>query len=134
MERRNGRVLALITRDPATGGPLEVTRLENPESGVVIEGRFSLGWIGRLTPEQLDFVGLFLFNRGNVQKLAAELNISYNTARNRLDEIVTALGAPPEGTDQPSPPRRTGIDRREVLDLLAAGEISYEEAMRRLQE
>jgi len=43
----------LITRDPVNGGELIVTRLESPESGVVIKGAFSIGWIGRLTPEQL---------------------------------------------------------------------------------
>lgn len=112
----------LITRDPVTGGELIVTRLEAPESGVVIEGRFSLGWIGRLTRDQLDFVELLVKHRGNVQRLAAELDVAYNTARSRLDEIVTALGGTPENDGR--------VDRRAVLDRLAAKEISVEEAMR----
>ena len=33
----------LMTRDPLTGGELIVTRLEAPQSGLVIEGAFSLG-------------------------------------------------------------------------------------------
>src|SRR5215831_18126425 len=81
----------LITTDPVTGTPLIVTRLEGPQSGVVITGRFSLGWMGRLTPQQLDFVGQLVRYRGNIQKLAMELNVAYNTARNHLDEIVAAL-------------------------------------------
>ncbi|WP_376797061.1 DUF2089 domain-containing protein [Thermogemmatispora sp.] len=117
----------LITRDPVSGGELIVTRLECPESGVVIEGRFSLGWIGRLTPEQLDFVERLVKNRGNIQKLASELDIAYNTARNRLDEIVAALGGAPEPEPRPS------VDRRAILDRLAAREISVEEAMRLLR-
>jgi hypothetical protein len=52
---------------------------------------FTLGWMGRLTPDQLEFVGQLVRHRGNLQKLAAELQIAYNTARNRMDEIVTAL-------------------------------------------
>src|SRR5215831_2046094 len=84
----------LITRDPVTGGELIVTRLESPQSGLVIEGAFSLGWVGRLTPEQLEFVGQLVRNRGNVQKVAADLDIAYNTARNRLDDIVAALETP----------------------------------------
>ncbi len=115
----------LLTRDPVSGGELIVTRLECPESGVVIEGQFSLGWIGRLTPDQLEFVELLVKNRGNIQKLAAELEIAYNTARARLDEIVTALGGAPESDGRP--------DRRQVLDRLAAREISVEEAMRMLK-
>jgi hypothetical protein len=115
----------LITRDPVSGGELIVTRLECPESGVTIEGRFSLGWVGRLSREQYDFVELLVKNRGNVQKLAGELDISYNTARARLDEIVTALGGAPETEHRP--------DRRVVLDRLAAREISVEDAMRLLK-
>src|SRR5262249_12046032 len=94
---RNGSEVPLnplITRDPVTGGELIVTRLEAPLSGLVIEGAFSLGWVGRLTPEQLDFVGLLVRNRGNVQKVAADQNIAFKTARNRLDDIVAALEMP----------------------------------------
>jgi hypothetical protein len=112
----------LITRDPVSGGEMIVTRLECPESGVVIEGRFNLGWIGRLTREQLDFVELLVKHRGNVQRLAAEMDVAYNTARSRMDEIVAALGGTPENDGR--------VDRRSVLDRLAAKEISVEEAMR----
>jgi hypothetical protein len=105
-----------------SGDELIVTRLECPSSGVVIEGRFNLGWIGRLTREQLDFVEMLVKYRGNIQKLAVEMNVAYNTARSRLDEIVTALGGTPESDGR--------VDRRAVLDKLAAKEISVEEAMR----
>ena len=115
----------LITRDPVSGGELIVTRLESPETGITIEGQFSLGWIGRLTREQLDFVELLVKYRGNVQRLAAEMNVAYNTARSRLDEIVTALGGAPENDGR--------VDRRVVLDRLAAKEISVEDAMRLLK-
>ncbi len=115
----------IITRDPVGGGELIVTRLESPQSGIVIEGQFSLGWIGRLSREQLDFVELLVKNRGNIQRLSADLDIAYNTARSRLDEIVTALGGVPESESR--------ADRRLVLDKLAAKEISVEDAMRLLK-
>jgi hypothetical protein len=115
----------LITRDPVSGGELIVTRLESPDSGIVIEGRFSLGWIGRLSREQLEFVELLVKNRGNIQKIAADLDIAYNTARSRLDEIVTALGGPPETDGR--------VDRRAILNRLYAKEISVEEATRLLK-
>src|ERR1700680_231382 len=111
----------LITRDPVSGHELIVTRLESPKNGFVIEGQFDLGWIGRLTREQLDFVELLVKNRGNIQKLAADLDIAYNTARSRLDEIVTALGGAPENEHR--------VDRRQVLDRLAANEISVGERL-----
>jgi hypothetical protein len=111
----------LITKDPVTGGELIVTRLECPESGILIEGRFSMGWIARLTPDQLAFVGLLVRHRGNLQKVAVDLDVSYNTARNRMDEIVEAL--------EDSPARKAAIDRMAILERLSAGELSFEEAM-----
>ena len=115
----------LITRDPVSGNELIVTRLECPQSGIVIEGQFSLGWVGRLTREQMDFVELLVKHRGNIQKLAADLDVAYNTARSRLDEIVTALGGAPENDGR--------VDRRLILDRLASKEIGVEEAMRLLK-
>ncbi len=124
--QKSDMVHPLITRDPVTGGELIVTRLECPESGIVIEGKFSLGWMARLNPEQLAFVGLLVKHRGNIQKLAVELNVAYNTARNHLDDIVDALEKPPRHKDHPS--------RLETLSRLSAGEISYENAMRLLKD
>lgn len=115
----------LITRDPVSGGELIVTRLECPDSGIVIEGQFSLGWIGRLSREQLEFVEMLVKYRGNIQKLAQELDVAYNTARSRLDDIVTALGGAPENDGR--------TDRRVILDRLASKEISVEDAMRMMK-
>lgn len=127
------RPYRLLTRDPVSGAELVVTRLECPESGVVIEGEFGLGWVGRLTPDQLDFAGLLLRNRGNVQKAAAEMGVSYNTARTRLDEVVTALGGNP-GEPEPAPrPAAPPTDRRAVLDRLERGELDFEAALRELR-
>src|SRR5918911_5724398 len=88
-----------------------------------IEGQFTLGWLGRLNREQLEFVELLVKNRGNINGVAGELKIAYNTARSRLDDIVAALGYTP-------PPEESRNDRRAVLDRLAAREISVEDAMK----
>ena len=111
----------LITHDPVNGDELIVTRLEGQRSGIVIEGRFSLDWMGRLTPQQLTFVGLLVKHRGNIQRLAAELNVAYNTARNHLDEIVAVLEYPPE--------YESASERSNVLEQLSKGEISFEDAL-----
>jgi hypothetical protein len=111
----------LITQDPVNGDELIVTRLEGRRSGIVIEGKFSLDWMGHLTPQQLTFVGLLVKHRGNIQRLAAELNVAYNTARNHLDEIVAALEYPSESEDD--------SQRSNVLEQLSQGEISFEDAL-----
>jgi hypothetical protein len=120
------RLVPLVTHDPATGAELIVTRLESPESGVVIEGRFDLGWIAKLTPEQLDFVGLLLRYRTNLNKLSDELGVAYNTVRSRLDDVVQALGGPPDASPEPAP------DRSEILARIAAGALSVDDAIAEL--
>lgn len=112
------------TRDPFSGEPLVVTRLESA-SGNAFEGRFELGWLGALTAEQLDFVGLLLARRNNIQKLAADLGVAYNTCRNRLEDIARIAASTFSGV---------GTDRLQILEQLARGVISREEAGRLLGE
>ena len=119
----------LLTRDPVTGEELTVTRLENRARGLVIEAEFSLGWIARLTPDQLEFAGLLLRYRGNVQKLANEMGVAYNTARSRLDAIVEALGGAPDDAR----PDKPEVDKTSVLEQLEKGEITFEVAMKSLK-
>jgi len=45
----------------------------------------------KLTPEQLDFVKLFLKKRGNLSEVQKELGLSYPTVRNRLENILKTL-------------------------------------------
>jgi hypothetical protein len=129
--------LRLLTRDPASGHELVVTRLECLETGVRIEGHFGLGWMGRLTPEQLDFVGVVLAHRANLQKVAAYLGVAYNTVRSRMDEVVTALGGLPGGEAEVDEAGLTEADARaaraaeraKVLAAVAAGEMSVDDAL-----
>ncbi len=119
----------LLTRDPVTGEELTVTRLENRARGLVLEAEFSLGWIAKLTPDQLEFAGLLLRYRGNVQKLANEMGVAYNTARSRLDAIVEALGGAPDDAKLD----KSEVDKSSVLEQLEKGEITFEAAMKSLK-
>jgi hypothetical protein len=60
-----------------------------------------------------------------------EMNLSYPTLRSRLNEIVRALGYEP-GKDE-GPVHLSSEDRREILERLDRGEISWEEAQARLR-
>ena len=121
----------LITHDPFTGEELTVTRLENKARGLVLEGEFSLGWIAKLSSEQLEFAGVLLRYRGNVQKLASEMGVAYNTARSRLDDIVEALGG---SSDSEVILEKPKVDASEILSKLEAQEISYDQAMAALKQ
>ena len=116
---------------PVCGDEMTITRLHCPHCDVTVEGRFSAGRLTMLTPEQLEFVELFLRCDGKIKRVEHELNVSYPTVRSRLDEIITAMGYEvprAESSDDLSPDQR-----REVLDDLAAGRISPEQAVELLR-
>lgn len=81
----------LPARDPVTGGPLIVTELEGPETGITIRGRFEMPRFARLSPDQAHYLETFLRCRGMLNSVEKELGISYPTARARLDAVLRAL-------------------------------------------
>jgi hypothetical protein len=119
-----------LTRCPVCKDELIVSRLHCPTCDTVVEGRFTTGQFANLTAEQMDFVVTFVRCEGKINRMEDELNLSYPTIRNRLHEVIRALGFEPGKDDTPE------IDdakRTAVLDDLEAGNISAEEAMRMLR-
>ncbi len=117
----------ILTRCPICEGELEAIRLQCTHCHGTVEGHFDLGNLLKLQREQLQFVEILVKNRGNINKVADELGVSYTTARNRMDDIVTALGynaAPPT----PS------AERLDVLARLERGDLSPEAALDMLKE
>ena len=86
---------------PACNASLMVTRLTCPNCGTEVTGSFPPDLFSRLSPNDFDFVVLFVKSRVNVKEMERELGISYWTIRSRLNEIVEQLGlespAPPAG-------------------------------------
>lgn len=117
---------------PVCGENMVITRLHCPQCDVTIEGRFSLGRLAMLSPEQLEFVEVFVRNEGKITRVEKELGISYPTVRSRLDDIITSMGYEVPG-DSESVEELTPADRRRVLDNLAAGEITPEQAIELLR-
>lgn len=117
---------------PVCGQPMVITRLHCPQCDVTVEGRFTLGRLGLLSPEQLEFVEVYLRCGGKLKAVGELLKLSYPTVRSRLDEVIISLGYEvPGAEDEEEPPEP--VERRRVLDDLAAGRITSEEAVRRLQ-
>ncbi len=117
------------TECPVCHDDLLVTRLVCRNCGTALEGRFTMGRLAQLTPDQLHFVEVFLRCEGKITRVQEELGISYPTVRSRLEEVIRALGYE-VGKDQADLEER----RREVLERLARKEISAEEALHLLQE
>jgi len=111
---------------PVCDHELKVTELSCGHCQTKISGKFDLCKFCKLADEQKVFVEVFLKNRGNIKEIEKELKISYPTVRNKLDEVIGALGYQVEK-------KNTG-DKKDVPKKLSDGEISKEEAVKLLSE
>ena len=118
------------TRCPICQSELTVSRLHCSSCDTSIEGNFVSGQFSNLTPEQLEFTFTFVRCEGKINRVEQELGVSYPTIRNRLNEVIRALGYEP-GKDEPV--EITQDKRNSILAGLSAGKISAEEATRLLR-
>lgn len=127
-------MLPLPRQCPITGGEIIVTRIYCPDADLTIEGRFAVEPppFAQLSAEQLRFLEVFVRNEGKLNRMEDDLGLSYPTIRSRLHEIIRALGYEP-GKDEPVPPPPLAPDRAVILAELDAGNITFDEAMQRLQ-
>ncbi len=117
----------LIGTCPVCTGAFRVTRLSCESCGAQLEGEFPLDRFSKLSDDQLQFIEVFLTSRGNIREVERVLGISYPTVRAKLDGIVEALGYKTER------PPRSDVNSKEVLEALDRGEITAEEALRRIR-
>ncbi len=120
-----------MTRCPVCQNELTITRLHCDACDTTLEGRFVGGPFAHLTAEQLDFVLTFIRCEGKLTRMETEIGLSYPTIRNRLQDIIRALGYEPGKDD--SSPEISEERRRQVLEDLDAGRLSADAAMRILR-
>lgn len=119
---------------PVCGEELIVTKMECRACGTDIGGQFSIGRMSQFDADQIQFVETFIKNRGNAYKVGEELAMPYSTVRARLTEIIRAMGFEPGAEPKEEPPVSVPIEKRKsVLDDLAKGKITADDAVRLLQ-
>ena len=122
-----------LSKCPVCGEDLTVTRLHCRHCDTTLEGHFSqvTGPFSQLSQNQQDFVLAFVRCEGRFTRLEEELNLSYPTLRNRLNEVIRDLGFEPRKDETQEV--ITSEMRREILDELAQGNITPTEAQRLLR-
>ncbi len=114
---------------PSCGSALAVTQLNCTSCGTGVVGKFELSPFFRLKSESLQFLEVFVRNRGNVKEMERETGESYWTIRRQLDEVIAEMGfeqAPAEDD--------LSTKRQEILAQLSRGEIDVPEATRLLKQ
>jgi hypothetical protein len=107
------------------GKPVKVERIRVGDSGIAIEGSFALPPLAGLPWEDQVFVMAFIRCHGSIKEMEEMFGISYPTVKSRLNRIarqfefveIVKLAA-----------------EEDVIGELERGEISAEEAIRRLSK
>ena len=107
------------------GAPIAVERVRIVDSSIKIEGDFELPTLARLSAEDQVFVMAFLKCDGSIKEMERVFGISYPTVKNRLNRIARQFEFV-ENMPMPA--------QEDVLDQLARGEISVNDAVERLSK
>jgi hypothetical protein len=105
------------------GKALEVERVRLVDSDIAIEGSFTLPPLANLSAEDQVFVMAFVRCHGSIKEMEEMFGISYPTVKNRINRIARQLEFVEIVKVSP---------QEEVIDELERGDITAEEAIRRL--
>jgi hypothetical protein len=107
------------------GKPVTVERVRLNDSGIAIEGSFSLPPLANLSPDDQVFVMAFVRCGGSIKEMEQMFGISYPTVKNRLNRVAEQLDFVKITKVAP---------QEETIEALERGDISAEEAIRRLSK
>ncbi len=107
------------------GRPVTVERVRLVDSDIAIEGSFTMPPLAGLSAEDQVFVMAFVRCHGSIKDMEEMFGISYPTVKNRINRIARQL----EFVEI-----MPVSDQEEVISELEHGEISAEEAIRRLSK
>ena len=81
----------IISKCPVCHGEMRILSLQCSDCTTELKGDFELSAFERLNSEQYEFLIAFLKSRGNMKEVQNDLQMSYPTAKKKLDELLIAL-------------------------------------------
>lgn len=107
------------------GKPITVERVRLVDTDIAIEGSFTLPPLANLSAEDQVFVMAFVRCNGSIKEMEEMFGISYPTVKNRINRIAKQLEFVEIVKISP---------QEEVIEELERGEITTDEAIRRLSK
>jgi hypothetical protein len=95
-----------------------------------VSTRYRGNEFAELDSEDLHLLRIFVACEGRIRDMEAALGVSYPTVKARLAALRTRLGLPAEARDKP---QREPATAAEILDQLAEGTLSYDEALPKIR-
>src|SRR5271166_5593444 len=105
--------------------PILIERVRIPDKDIIIEGRFELPQLARLSQEDQVFITAFVRSHGSIKEMEQIFGVSYPTIKSRLNRIAKSLQFV---EIDPAP------SRVEVLERLNRGEITAEQAIEEMEK
>jgi hypothetical protein len=111
---------------------VEIDRVRLIDTGVAIEGPFTLPPLAQLPAEDQVFVAAFVRCHGSIKQMEKYFGVSYPTIKNRLNKIGSQLSFVEieQGSDADAP----APTRSDVLDRLSRGELTVAQALEQLKK
>jgi hypothetical protein len=107
------------------GQPILVERVRLADKDIVVEGRFELPQLARLSQEDQVFITAFVRSHGSIKEMEQIFGVSYPTIKSRLNRIAESL----EFVETNPAPSRS-----DVLDRLKRGEMTAQDAIQELEK
>lgn len=107
------------------GEPIVIERVRLVDSDIAVEGSFSLPPLASLSAEDQVFMMAFVRCDGSIKDMEKLFGISYPTVKNRIKRIAKQLEFVEITEISP---------QEEVIDALEQGDITADEAIRRLSK
>ena len=76
---------------PSCKAQLKVKSMKCENCETEVSGNYELPALVLLSPEEQDFVLSFVKHSGSLKEMAKQLNLSYPTVRNLLNEIIKKI-------------------------------------------
>lgn len=119
---------------PVCGDRLQITQMKCGSCRTTVSGEFEQCRFCRLDEKHMEFLLVFLKNRGNIKDVEREMGISYPSVRNNLDSLLRELDLGEQEKSAPEPAAAENNERKGILEMVANGEITAAEAAKLLKK
>lgn len=113
-----------LNKCPVCQGDLHTIKYKCSSCHTEIQGDFKGSKFCSLSEDHLDFIEVFVMNRGSIKEIEKVLGLSYPSVRAKLDEVIQALGHTIDAEKS----------RLEILKMLDDGMITAAQATKLLEE
>lgn len=125
----------ILERCPSCGSDLIVSEMRCSVCDTSVRGSWEPCRFCHLDAETLQFIEVFVKNRGNLKEMERELSESYWTLRARLNQAIEALGLETSETEQEAAESDSAAQARQsILQQVQEGKLQAADAVRRLAE